>query len=464
MERVLSRDIREHEGKDVVLMGWVDVRRAHGKILFIDFRDRSGICQLTILQKPVELFSAADELRPGWVVRVVGIVQKRPAGMENQNLPSGNQEILVKELAVISKAETSPIPLDTDGHDIDEELRLKYRYLDLRRARLQKNMRLRAKFLDEVRKFLVAREFIEIETPLLTKSTPEGSRDFLVPSRMQPGKFYALPQSPQQYKQLLMVAGFERYFQFARALRDEDLRADRAFEHTQIDLEMSFVEREDVMALIEEMITAIYETLGGKIKGKPFPRLTYKEAMKKYGADKFDGRSEPEKSENVFAFAWVTNFPVFEKADGGNLTYGHNPFTGMLPEDEERLMKGKDLESLTSLQYDLVCNGHEVGGGGVRIHKPEVLKKVFEVIGHKPKDIEEQFGHILEAFTYGVPPHGGIALGVERLVALLAGEDHIRETQAFPTNASGKTAVMDAPSEVSKEQLQELGIQIKNQK
>ena len=182
--------------------------------------------------------------------------------------------------------------------------------------------------------------------------------------------------------------------------------------------------------------------------------------MKKYGADKFDGRSEPEKSENVFAFAWVTNFPVFEKADGGNLTYGHNPFTGMLPEDEERLMKGKDLESLTSLQYDLVCNGHEVGGGGVRIHKPEVLKKVFEVIGHKPKDIEEQFGHILEAFTYGVPPHGGIALGVERL----AGEDHIRETQAFPTNASGKTAVMDAPSEVSKEQLQELGIQIKNQK
>ncbi|MBI2035157.1 MAG: aspartate--tRNA ligase [Candidatus Liptonbacteria bacterium] len=465
--RVLTNDIPGKEGQDVELFGWADARRAHGKILFIDLRDRSGVAQLTILPKPAELFKAADEVRPEWVLRVRGTINKRPAGMENSHLPTGNHEVLVKELTVLSKSEALPIPIDTDGLNIEEDMRLKYRYLDLRRSRLQKNMRLRAKFLDEARKFLVARDFIEIETPLLTKSTPEGSRDFLVPSRLSPGKFYALPQSPQQYKQLLMVAGFERYFQFARALRDEDLRADRTFEHTQIDLEMSFVERDDVMSLIEEMIVVVWESMGKKIKAKPFPRFTYSEAMEKFGADKFDMRSDDEKKESVFAFAWVTDFPVFS-AEGGSasggekkLTYSHNPFTGMKQEDEEKLMKGESLETLSSLQYDLVCNGHEVGGGGIRIHKPEVLKKVFEVIGHKPEDIEAQFGHILEAFSYGVPPHGGIALGVERLIALLAGEDHIRETQAFPTNSSGRTSVMQAPSEVSRGQLDELGISIK---
>lgn len=471
--RILSRDISLYEGKEVELYGWVDVRRAHGKILFVDLRDRSGITQLVFTPNPAELYQKGDALRPEWVVRVSGAVNKRPEGMQNPNLASGMHEVLVKEVVVISKAETSPIPLNTDGRDIEEELRLKYRYLDLRRARLQKNLKLRAKFLYEIRKFLVLREFIEIETPLLTKSTPEGSRDFLVSSRMQPGKFYALPQSPQQYKQLLMVAGFERYFQFARALRDEDLRADRTFEHTQIDLEMSFVEREDIMNLVEEMIIASFGALGAKLKEKPFPKFTYKEVMGKFGSDKFDLRSDDEKNEKIFAFAWVTDFPVFsveggsasggEKTPEGKLTYSHNPFTGMTPESEEGLIKGDSLETLTSLQYDLVCNGEEVGGGGIRIHKSEILKKVFEVIGHKPEEIERQFGHMLEAFTYGVPPHGGIALGVDRLVALLAGEEYIRETQAFPTNSSGRTSVMDAPSEVSKEQLDELGIQIKKE-
>jgi len=304
---------------------------------------------------------------------------------------------------------------------------------------------------------LFKNDFCEIETPLLTKSTPEGSRDFLVPSRLSPGKFYALPQSPQQYKQLLMVAGFERYFQIARCMRDEDLRADRGFEHTQIDMEMSFVQREDVMAVVEGMFIEVFEKLGANIKQKPFPVITYQDAMKKYGADKFDMRTEEEKKAKVMAFSWVVDFPFFEKDSEGKWTFTHNPFSDPKPEHKEKFLKG-EVESILTTQYDLVCNGFEVGGGSIRSHDPKILEKVFEVMGYHKEEIWEKFGHMLTAFTYGAPPHGGIAPGIERLLMVLTGEKYLREVQAFPQTAKGRTSIMEAPTEVSEKQLAELGI------
>ena len=457
--RNLIREIAPKIGERVRLMGWVSVRRDHGKIIFIDLRDRTGIVQLIFTPKDSGLYEVANTLRPEWVIAIEGVVQKRPKGMENPEIVTGGIEIPVEKLEVLNPAETPPFDIAGDGAEIDEELRLKYRYLDLRRPRLQKNLRLRAEFIKHARDFLESRDFIEIETPMLTKSTPEGSRDFVVPSRLHPGKFYALPQSPQQYKQFLMIAGFERYFQIARALRDEDLRADRGFEHTQVDLEMSFVERVDVMKLVEELLIYAAEKIGKKIKEKQFPVFTYKEAMEKFGADKFDLRNDQEKKDGVLAFAWVVDFPVFEKTEEGGWTYGHNPFTGMKKEDEEGFLSGTaDLAGLTSLQYDLVCNGHEVAGGGVRINRAEVLKKVFEVIGHTDDKIRSEFGHMLEAFSYGAPPHGGIALGVERFLMILAGESYLREVQAFPMTSGGKIAVMDAPSELTAKQLKELNL------
>jgi len=382
----------------------------------------------------------------------------------NPDLATGTVEVAVEKLEVIATAETPPIPLDTDGLDIEEELRLKYRYLDLRRERLQKNMKVRSNLLRETRNALYEEGFTEIETPMLTKSTPEGSRDFIVPSRLQPGKFFALPQSPQQYKQLLMVAGFERYFQIARAIRDEDLRADRGFEHTQIDIEVSFMSRDEFMELDERIITKSMETLGYKMKDKPFPVFTYDEAMKKFGSDKFDLRTDKEKEEGVLAFAWVVDFPFFEKAEDGSWTFTHNPFSMPKEEDLEKLLKGKDIESIKTTQYDMVCNGYEVGGGSIRAHKGEILEAVFKVMGYDKKRIQEEFGHMLEAFKYGAPPHGGTAHGVERLVMVMTGEEYLREVQAFPQSSTGRTSVMDAPSEVDKAQLDELGLALKKKK
>jgi aspartyl-tRNA synthetase len=343
---------------------------------------------------------------------------------------------------------------------VEEDLRLKYRYLDLRSERMQENIKLRSQFVQKAREFLFSKDFVEIETPILTKSTPEGSRDFVVPSRLQPGKFYALPQSPQQYKQLLMTAGFERYFQIARCIRDEDLRADRGFEHTQIDLEMSFVEMEDVMNLVEVMTIEVVESLGFTVKDKPFPRITYKEAMEKYGADKFDLRSEEEKEAGVLAYAWVVEFPFFEKTDEGGWKFSHNPFSMPIEEHLDWLMEGKNIPDILTTQYDLVCNGHESAGGSIRAHRPEILKATYKVMGYSEKEIEESVGHMLEAFSYGTPPHGGIAIGVERMMMNMTGEKYLREVQAFPTTSSGKTAVMDAPTELTKEQLKELHLKI----
>ncbi len=461
MERTLIRDLHEHIDKEATLMGWVDTRRDHGKLIFIDLRDRSGKVQMVGLPSHAEAHAILGTLRSEWVITVTGKVKKRPEKMINADLPLGDVEIEILSVEVINKAETPPFELTSDTSGIDEDTRLKYRYLDLRTERMQKNMRLRSAFIQKAREFLFKNDFTEIETPLLTESTPEGSRDFVVPSRLHPGKFYALPQSPQQYKQLLMVAGFERYFQIARAVRDEDLRADRGFEHSQIDLEMSFVKREDVMALVETMVTEIVEAMGYIIKQKPFPRITYKEAMAKYGADKFDLRTEEDKQNGVLAYAWVTHFPFFEKTDEGGWTFTHNPFSIPIPEHLEWLMKGERVEEILTTQYDLVCNGFEAGGGSIRAHMPEILRATYKVMGVPEGDIDEKIGHMLEAFKYGAPPHGGIALGVERLIMNLTGESHLREVQAFPMTRGGQTAVMKAPKELTQKQLSELGLFVK---
>lgn len=461
MHRTLSTETVDHVGKEVKLQGWVDTRRDHGKIVFFDLRDRRGIVQLVTTKDVLTPHELNGKVGNEDVIEVVGMVNKRPEAMVNPKIPSGSVEVAIQDLRILGKAKELPIPIDTDGKDISEEVRLKYRYLDLRRKRLQHNIRLRSTFVDLVRQYLFEHDFVEIETPMLTKSTPEGSRDFLVPSRLQPGKFYALPQSPQQYKQLLMVAGFERYFQIARCLRDEDVRADRGFEHSQIDIEMSFVHREDVMAMDEDMMTTVIEKLGYKIKQKPFPIITYQEVMKLYGTDKFDLRTEEDKKNGVLAFAWVVDFPFFERVkEDGRWTFTHNPFSSPKPEHKDWLLNKEHIGEILTTQYDLVCNGYEVGGGSIRSHEPEVLERVFEIMGYEKKKIWEQFGHMLEALTFGAPPHGGLAHGIERLLMTITQEPYLREVVAFPQTSSGQASVMDAPNPVDPKQLEELGITV----
>lgn len=447
--RVAIEETIKKKGEKVVLAGWIQSKRDHGQVVFLDLRDRSGVVQL-VGGKELAEFGIED------VVRVEGKVVQRKPEFINPNLPTGEIEIQTEKVVLLSRAEPLPFEVKGEGRELAEEVRLKYRYLDLRRPRLRNNLFLRHRLLQFFRQELTRRGFWEVETPYLSKSTPEGARDFLVPSRLQPGKFYALPQSPQQYKQLLMVAGIEKYFQLARCFRDEDLRADRQFEFVQVDVEMSFVSRDEVIEEIEAILIAVMEKAGKKIFKKPFPRFSYQEVKKRFGDDKFDLRKKKEK--DVLAFAWVVDFPLFEKTETRELSPAHHPFTAPNPEDIPLLEK-QPLK-VRSWQYDLVCNGFEVGGGSIRITDPEIQKKVFRILGHSPKEIKEKFGHLLESFKYGVPPHGGIALGFDRLVMLAAGEESVREVTAFPCSARGKTAVMDAPSEVSPDQLRELGLKI----
>ncbi len=456
---MLIGDLGAHTGETVSISGWVDVRRDQGKMVFFDFRDRSGIVQGVVLPGSPAM-ETAKELRNEYVVRVEGVVNKRPERNVQADRQNGDIELEIKAIEILNPSEPMPFDISGDTSGIDESVRAEYRYLDLRSKRMQKNMRVRSEFVRRCREHLFAKHFIEIETPLLTESTPEGSRDFVVPSRINPGKFYALPQSPQQYKQLLMTAGFEQYFQIARAVRDEDLRADRGFEHTQLDLEMSFVTMEDVMAAVEDMVTTVVEAMDHTIKQKPFPRISYKEAMEKYGADKFDLRTEEEKASGVLAYAWVVNFPFFEKTEEGKWTFTHNPFSMPIPEHLDWLMKGERIGDILTTQYDLVCNGFEAGGGSIRAHKPEILEAVYKVMGFSGAELEERVGHMLKAFRHGTPPHGGIALGVERTIMNLTGETYLREVQAFPMTRGGKTAVMNAPKALTDKQLAELGLKI----
>jgi aspartyl-tRNA synthetase len=467
MERTLVKDTIDKVGQEVLLEGWVDTKRDHGKLTFIDLRDRTGKVQCVGFQKMGELTTES-------VVSIKGEVKKRPEKMINPDLATGTVEVDVKEYTVLNKASELPIQVDTDGLEINEEIRLRYRYLDLRRERMHNILLLRSNYFNAMRQALVKRDFVEVETPVLTKSTMEGARDFLVPSRFQPGKFYALPQSPQQYKQLLMTAGIERYFQFPHCFRDEDLRADRGFEFTQLDLEMSFVERDAVMQTVEAVVKESVGAVNGKLKDQTFPVFTYEEAMEKFGADKFDLRTEQEKKDNVLAFAWVVDFPFFKKVDRADAaevrdgksgwTFTHNPFSMPIPEHREWLLKGEHVGEIRTTQYDLVCNGYEAGGGSIRAHTPELLRATYKIMGYSEEEIEASVGHMLEAFGFGTPPHGGIALGLDRHVMILAGENSLKEAIAFPMTSTGRTAVMDAPSLVSKEQLDELGLTVTSKK
>jgi aspartyl-tRNA synthetase len=570
----------EHIGREVSLAGWVDRYRSHGGVLFVNLRDRSGIIQVTFDQeKGPDAFTVADQARIEWVLQVRGFVRRRPAGTENPLMATGEVEVVADQVKVLNRSKTPPFYIDREAGEA-EALRLKYRYLDLRRKRMQGNMILRHRVVKFIRDFLNERGFVEIETPVLTKSTPEGARDYLVPSRTHPGQFFALPQSPQQLKQLLMVAGFERYFQIARCFRDEDLRGDRQPEFTQLDLEMSFVEQEDILELIEEMYIHIVEEISDKrLLAKPFPRLSYAEAMERFGSDRPDLRFGMElveisdlvadagfgvfsqavaeggqvkglraeglagysrkqldelvemvkasgakglawmavqqeglrcpfakflsnevlaaivermegqpgdlllfvadeqatvaealsrlrlelgsrldlRDDDLLAMVWILEWPLFAwNAEESRWDPSHHLFTAPEPDDVPLLEV--DPGAVRGLQHDLVCNGYEIGGGSIRIHQREIQETVFQLIGLDVEDAKQQFGHMLEAFEYGTPPHGGIAPGIDRLVMLLAGEPNIREVIAFPKTQSAGDLTVGAPSPVSSQQLQELHI------
>lgn len=454
-------------GQEIKLLGWVDSKRDHGKITFVDLRDTTGKIQCVGVGKMSELSTES-------VVEIVGLVKLRGERMINPNIALGKIELEVTSYQILNKASELPIPLDTDGSELHEEVRLKYRYLDLRRERMHKILILRSNLTRALRDGLYDHNFVEVETPLLSFPTKEGARNFIVPSRGNPGKFYALPQSPQQYKQLLMTAGVERYFQFAKCIRDEDLRADRGYEFTQLDLEMSFVAEEDVRNTIEDIVKKAITSVGGKLQTDPFPVINYSDAIAKYGADKFDLRTDEEKKDNVLAFAWVVRFPFFKKVnktdkaeveDGqSGWTFTHNPFSRPLDAHLDWHMNGEHIDEILTTQYDLVCNGYEVGGGSLRAYKSEVLRATYHIMGYTDEQIEGNVGHMLKAFDLGTPPHGGIALGLDRLVMILAGETSLKEAIAFPMTSTGKTAVMDAPTEVSPKQLKELSLEITENK
>ena len=463
MNRIYIKDLKKHIDSEVVLAGWVNVRRDHGKLIFIDLRDKSGIVQMVALPNHESAHKIANTVRNEWVLEISGLVNKRPEKMVNKDQENGDIEIEIKEIKILNEAETPAFEINSDGKDINEEIRMKYRYLDLRRDRMQKNIRNRHNVIKSIRDFFDKEGFIEIETPILTKSTPEGARDFVVPSRTQNGKFYALPQAPQQYKQLLMASGMEKYFQIARCMRDEDSRGDRQPEFTQMDLEMSFVEKKDVMNINEKALIEVIQKNypKKKIQEIPFPRLTYKEAMEKYKKDSPDLRKNADDS-NLLAFCWIIDFPFFEKDEKSKKwTFTHNPFSAPKNEFYDDLMNKKNIGEILTDQYDIVLNGNEIGGGSIRNHRPEALRKVFEIMGHKEEDIEKNFGHMMRTFSSGTPPHGGIAWGIDRLMMLLQNELSIREVIAFPKTGDGRDLLMDSPAEISKTQLDELGIEIK---
>ena len=558
----------DHAASEVVLAGWVARRRDHGGVVFIDLRDSSGVVQVVCRQEEL-----AHDLRAEYCVRVTGEVTVRPRGNENPELPTGDVEVVASTIEVLSEAAPLPFPIDADA-DVSEEVRLRYRYLDLRREGPARALRLRSEAAYLVAKVMRERDFIQVETPYLTRSTPEGARDFLVPVRLQPGHWYALPQSPQLFKQLLMVSGMERYYQLVRCFRDEDFRADRQPEFTQIDLEMSFCDRDDVLAVAEELLARLWSELRGYDPPRPFPRMTYHEAMARYGSDRPDVRfgcelvdmtayfadtpfrvfrqpyvgavvmpggaaqtrrelddwqqwararggrglayvvvgadgslagpvaknlSDGERAgladavgaepgdcvyfaagerteaqellgaarleiggrcglidETRWDFLWVVDFPMFERDDEGGWTATHHPFTSPAPQWEESFQD--DPERALARAYDVVVNGRELGSGSIRIHRAEVQQRVFDVVGLSKDEAQDKFGFLLEAFQYGPPPHGGIALGFDRLVMLLAGGESLRDVIAFPKTASGGDPLTGAPTPITTGQRRDAGI------
>lgn len=462
LQRTWNRDTVGKIGERVRLNGWAARIRAMGeKLVFIDLRDRSGLVQLVCYRPDLDadMWKNVEAVRSEFVLEIVGEVKMRSAKQVNPEMATGTVEIAVKSLTILNPSQTPPFPIDGDTRQVNEELRLKYRYLDLRSERLAANMTLRHHITSLIRSSLNRQDFREIETPHLGKGTPEGAREFIVPSRNKPGAFYTLPQSPQQYKQLLMVAGIERYYQIARCFRDEDQRGDRQPEFTQLDMELSFVDREDVMALNEALLMEIVEAVSPekKIQKTPFPRLTYREAMETYGTDRPDLRND-KTDPNELAFCWVVDFPFFEPSETGGWTFTHNPFSAPKEEHIAWLMRKERIGEILTTQYDVVLNGFEIGGGSIRNHQPDALRSVLEIMGADTGIIDEKFGHILEAFRFGAPPHGGIAWGLDRLVAILANEANIREVIAFPKMGDASDPLMGAPSPLPEKALKDVHI------
>ncbi len=464
MQRTWNNETVQKVGETVKLNGWVEnVRRVGDKLVFVVLRDGSATVQCVCYKPDLDEATAAvvDALGHEYVVEIEGVVNARGEKQINPDMATGTVEVGVKKVTVLNVSATPPFEIDKDTMGVNEELRLKYRYLDLRSERMQRNLRLRDKIISFFRDYMHKNHFVEIETPILMKGTPEGSREYIVPSRLHEGKFYVLPQSPQQFKQLSMVAGFERYFQIARCFRDEDQRGDRQPEFTQLDFEMSFVKQEDILQYTEAMFLELVRTLfpEKKISSVPIPRLTYAECLEKYGTDKPDLRIN-KNDPNELAFAWVLDFPMFEVDDEGNIAAKHHPFCSIHEEDKEKFMKGEDVMSIRANAYDLVLNGYELSSGSIRIHERELQKRIFDLLNITEEEQQKRFGHMLEAFTFGAPPHGGFAPGIDRIVMLMAGEPNIREVIAFPKDGHAYDQMMGAPTPLPEKSLKEVHIKL----
>ncbi len=445
-------------GKKVKLCGWVDSIRYFKSMVFVVLRDRYGKVQC-IIPKTSKGFADAGKLTLESSIKITGEVKKRPKGQENKNMGGqGGVEINISELEIFNLCPKMPFDLKAEN---TEDIRLENRFLDLRTERMQKNIVLRGKITSAVLEFFEKEDFVYIETPILAKSTPEGARDFLVPSRKEKGKVYALPQSPQIFKQLSQVAGFDKYIQIPRCFRDEDSRKDRQPEFTQVDVEMSFIEEDDILDVVERMLKHVFKKVLNKDIKTPFKRISYDESMKKYGKDNPDLRKNKD-DRKEFAFCWVVDFPTFEYSkEDKRYKSVHHPFTTPIHGKKGKLDFN---EKSKSKAYDIVLNGSEIGGGSIRIHDSEVQSKVFDILKISKKEAQKKFGFLLKALKFGAPPHGGIALGMDRLVQLMAGEDNIREVIAFPKNKEAKDLMMDSPSEVYSKQLDEIGLKFKDKK